>query len=315
MEDLLTFPKRTRMPNLLIVGPTNNGKTMIVEKFRRAHPPDAASDNRGGVACIPVLKIQMPDGPDERRFFGAILDALGFPHVPSESISRRQDSALRLMRSTGVNLLIIDEAHNLLAGAQVQQRRMLNLLRWLGNELQIPIIAAGTAEALHAIQSDDQLANRFEPMGLPRWSYGEEYRQLLSTLEALLPLRRPSNLAKPALAQKVLAAAEGIFGEVVTILTRAAVRAVTTGTEAITVEMIEGSGSFTLRASPCCSLRCLMRRYRLHFDRRRHRPTSPRCLLRSPHEALLSWLLRLGGLRNRSIDVPAHEAFGIDDRG
>ena len=36
MEDLLTFPKRTRMPNLLIVGPTNNGKTMIVERFRRS---------------------------------------------------------------------------------------------------------------------------------------------------------------------------------------------------------------------------------------------------------------------------------------
>ena len=36
-EDLLSFPKRTRMPNLLLVGPTNNGKTMIVEKFRRAH--------------------------------------------------------------------------------------------------------------------------------------------------------------------------------------------------------------------------------------------------------------------------------------
>jgi hypothetical protein len=39
--------------------------------------------------------------------------------------------------------------------------------RWLGNELQIPIIAAGTAEALHAIQCDDQLANRFEPIAVP----------------------------------------------------------------------------------------------------------------------------------------------------
>ena len=35
MDDLLTFPKRTRMPNLLLVGPSNNGKTMIVEKFKR----------------------------------------------------------------------------------------------------------------------------------------------------------------------------------------------------------------------------------------------------------------------------------------
>jgi hypothetical protein len=242
MEDLLTFPKRTRMPNLLIVGPTNNGKTMIVEKFRRAHPPDEASETEDGVASVPVLKVQMPDGPDERRFFGGILQALGFPHVPSESISRRQDSAMRMLRATGVNLLIIDEVHNLLAGAQVQQRRMLNLLRWLGNELQIPLVAVGTAEALHAIQSDDQLANRFEPVGLPPWSEGEEYRQLLSTLEAVLPLRHASHLAKPALAQKILSAAEGILGEVVTIVTRAAVRAITTGSEAISAKVIDESG-------------------------------------------------------------------------
>lgn len=241
-EMLLSFPKRTRMPNLLLCGPTNNGKSMVLEKFRRAHPPLGADLSSEGIASIPVLKIQMPPGPDERRFFGAILDALALPHVASESVSRRQDATLQLMQSTGVSLLIIDEVHNLLAGAQVQQRRLLNLLRWIGNELQIPIIAAGTAEALHAIQSDDQLANRFEPIALPRWSYSEEFRELLRTLEALLPLRRPSNLGTPALAQRALAAAEGILGEVVAILTRAAVHAVTTGTEAITVEMIAECG-------------------------------------------------------------------------
>jgi len=37
LEDLRSFPKRTRMPNLLLVGPSNNGKTMIVEKFRSEH--------------------------------------------------------------------------------------------------------------------------------------------------------------------------------------------------------------------------------------------------------------------------------------
>jgi hypothetical protein len=242
IEDLLSFPKRTRMPNLLVVGPTNNGKTMIVEKFRRMHPSTEANATEDGIARVPVLKIQMPPGPDERRFFGAILDALAFPFAPSDRVARRQDAALRLMRSTGVSLLIIDEIHNLLSGTQVHQRRMLNLLRWLGNELQIPLVGAGTAEALRAIQSDDQLANRFEPVGLPPWKDGDEYRQLLRTLEALLPLRRASHLAKSELAGKILSAAEGILGEVVTIVTRAAVLAVTTGTEAISAKMIAASG-------------------------------------------------------------------------
>ena len=242
MEDLLTFPKRTRMPNLLMVGPTNNGKTMIVEKFRRAHPPTPASATESGAALIPVLKVQMPAGPDEPRFFGAILDELGFPHMLSDRVAKRQDATVRILRETSVRLLIIDEVHNLLSGSRLQQRRLLNLLRWLGNELQIPLVAVGTAEALHAVQSDDQLANRFEPVGLPPWRSGEEYRQLLSTLEAVLPLREPSHLAKPALADKILSAAEGILGEVVSIVTRAAVHAVRSGTESITSKLIADTG-------------------------------------------------------------------------
>jgi hypothetical protein len=242
MEDLLTFPKRTRMPNLLLVGPTNNGKTMIVEKLRRAHPPIAASATADGIANVPVLKVQMPAGPDEPRFFGALLDQLGFPHMLSDRVAKRQDAAVRMLRETSVRVLVIDEVHNLLSGSRLNQRRLLNLLRWLGNELQIPLIAVGTAEALHAVQSDDQLANRFEPVRLPPWRDGEEYRQLLSTLEAVLPLRRPSHLAIPALAEKMLSAAEGILGEVVSIVTRAAVRAVSTGTEAITTKLIDETG-------------------------------------------------------------------------
>jgi hypothetical protein len=242
LDDLLTFPKRTRMPNLLLVGPTNNGKTMILEKFRRSHPPTAASATEYGAADVPVLMVQMPAAPDESRFFGAILKDVGLPHLLPARAGKRQDAAVRLLQETRVRLLIIDEVHNILSGSRLHQRRLLNLLRWLGNELQISLVASGTAEALHAVQSDDQLANRFEPLALPRWSDGPQYRQLLSTLDVLLPLRQPSHLARPALARKILASAEGVLGEVLTIVTRAAIRAISSGTEAITVKLIDEIG-------------------------------------------------------------------------
>ncbi|WP_201760119.1 TniB family NTP-binding protein [Bradyrhizobium sp. AC87j1] len=50
---------------------------MIVEKFRRSHTPVAAIDAEDGVVSVPVLKTQMPASPDERHFFGAILEGLG----------------------------------------------------------------------------------------------------------------------------------------------------------------------------------------------------------------------------------------------
>jgi type II secretory pathway predicted ATPase ExeA len=239
LENLLSFPKRTRMPNLLLVGPTNNGKTMVVEKFRRGHPPTPASTASRSVASIPVVKIQMPPAPDEPQFFGAVLEEIAFPHLVSDLGSKRKEAAVRLMRDTNVRVLIIDEVHNMLSGSRLQQRRLLNLLRWLGNELQIPLVAVGTAEALHAIQSDDQLANRFEPIALPPWRSGKEYQQLLKTLEAVLPLRRPSELAKSAIANKILSASEGILGEVVSMVTRAAILAISTGEERISTKTLD----------------------------------------------------------------------------
>lgn len=242
LEDLLSFPTRTRMPNLLLVGPTNNGKTMIVEKFRRAHPGTAAAESENGLALLPVVKVQMPPGPDEGRFFGAILHALGMPFSPRDRIATKQDTAVRVMQAMGARMLVIDELHNVLSGSAMQQRRLLNLLRWLGNELRIPLVGVGTAEALRAIRSDDQLVNRFEPHPLPLWSDDDEYRRLLSTLEAVLPLRKPSHLADSALAGRILSASEGVLGEMIAVVIRAAVRAVETGAEAISTRMIEDTG-------------------------------------------------------------------------
>jgi type II secretory pathway predicted ATPase ExeA len=242
MEDLLTFPKRTRMPNLLLVGPSNNGKTMIVEKFRREHLRGAEADLREGAVAVPVLKVQMPPAPDERRFFSAVLEALGAPDRSNDRLAAKQDMAMRMLRATNVRLLVIDEVHNILSGSRDQQRRFLNLLRWLGNELRIPLVAVGTSEALRAIQSDDQLANRFTPFSLPPWRLDPEYLRLLNTLEAMLPLRERSGLEEPAFAQKLLNAAEGILGEVVNLVTTAAAAAVAAGEERIRIERIDDIG-------------------------------------------------------------------------
>jgi hypothetical protein len=44
------------------------------------------------------------------------------------------------------------------------------------------------------------------------------------------------------LASKILSMAEGILGEIVSIITRAAVRAVSSGKEAITADLIDQTG-------------------------------------------------------------------------
>ena len=70
-------PGQVRPPNLLIVGPTNNGKTMIAERFLRDHPPDASDDDDREI--IPVLAVQMPAVADPDPLPCGVLAALNSP--------------------------------------------------------------------------------------------------------------------------------------------------------------------------------------------------------------------------------------------
>lgn len=231
LDDLLTHPKTHRMPNLLIVGDTNAGKTMLANRFVQLHPADDNPD--GDAVIVPVLVVQAPPGPEESRFYNAILEALFAPYNPRERVAQKQVQVLRILKQIGLRILIIDAVHNVLTGPVNKQRQFLNVLKYLGNDLQIPLVGLGTTEALRAIQADPQLANRFEPAALPRWRLNQEFQMLLASFEQALPLREPSRLADKQVARKLLALSEGSLGELSSLLTAAAVYAVQTGAERI----------------------------------------------------------------------------------
>src|SRR5215813_10618981 len=128
LDDLLTHPKTHRMPNLLIVGNTNAGKTMLANRFVQLHPTD---DNpEGEAAIVPVLAIQAPPGPDEGRFYNTILEALFAPYNPRERVAQKQIQVLRILKRIGLRMLIIDEVHNVLTGPVHKQRQFLNVLEY-----------------------------------------------------------------------------------------------------------------------------------------------------------------------------------------
>ena len=229
LETLYEWPKKQRMPNLLLLGPTNNGKSMIIEKFRRLHPPISLAEREQ----VPVLAVQMPSEPSVSRFYVALQAALGAPLRPRQRVPEMEQATLSLLRAVGVRVLVIDELHNVLAGRGDTRREFLNVLRFLGNELRIPLVGVGTREAYMAIRSDDQLENRFEPFALPRWEPNDEARALLASFAAAFPLRRRSMIDTEEMARYLLARSEGTIGELTRLLTDAAVAAIETGEEAI----------------------------------------------------------------------------------
>ncbi len=219
------------MPNRLLVSGSNNGKTALVRRFLDLHPAD--SNPQGDAAIIPIVYIQAPPLPDERRFYAALLDAIGMDHRPSQRSDELFYQVRTLLPKVGLKMIVIDEIHHILAGSTKRHRGFLNTIKYLGNELMVPIVAVGTEQALTAIHSDLQIENRFPPIELPNWKCNDEWRQLLATFERRIPLHKASELTDKRIALRLHLMSEGTIGELASVLRLAAVEAIRGGEERI----------------------------------------------------------------------------------
>ncbi|MDM1397765.1 TniB family NTP-binding protein [Myroides odoratimimus] len=237
LEDLKNYPKVYRMPNLLLVGDSNNGKTAILRKYSERN--EAYIRSIDSQVINPVVYVQAPPEPDEKRFYNIILDSLFAPTKTTEKIDSRQQRVINLLKKMETQLLMIDEIHHVLAGSSRKQRTFLNVIKFLSNELQIPIICAGTKDAFNAIQTDPQLSNRFEPKVLPKWTNDLEYKRLLASFEKVLPLKKESLLIENSIADNILSKSDGLIGEISKILELACIKAIETSKEKIDNQIID----------------------------------------------------------------------------
>lgn len=236
LADLLAHPRNLRMPNLLLVGESGNGKSTIAAKFKEQHP---VTVQPGGEALAPVLSMEMPSEPNETRFWTELLLALNIAHRDTDHVQRKKDQAVSVLSYVGCRMLVIDEIHNVLYGHARQQRHFLGVLKNLSNDLKLPIVAVGTRDAIRALHTDTQLSSRFEAFGLPRWKLDREFLRLLASFERLLPLSAPSDLASRDLAIKLHGMCGGTIGGLNRVLRRATVHAIRDGRERIDAKVLD----------------------------------------------------------------------------
>jgi Bacterial TniB protein len=257
-EWMFTQPTCGRPRGLLLSAPSGNGKTTIINTFLYRHPVRSTYD----VEIVPVLTVEAPPIPNEKRFLGQILR--GFVRLLSvdelEPISCQRarglvtttaletgDAEFRfnrvkiLVKSCRVKLMFVDEIHNLLAGSARQTSACCNLLKFIANELGIRIVLVGTERAENVLRSDRQLISRFPIVRLPLWHDGNKYRSFLHTLEPELRLMHDSNLASDEKALFLLQQSEGVLGQVVMAVKDAAVLAIKDGGERITMDHLKNS--------------------------------------------------------------------------
>lgn len=249
LEDLMDYPKRQRMPYLLIHAEPNNGKSSILKRFVKRYPPD---DNPlGEAATVPVFFMEMPPAGTSRAFYQSILETLRMNPKSYAPNSDLEQMALSALGRCQLRMLVIDELHNFLVSRKNEVSKFLNVIRYLGNVLQVPIVCGGTPDALTAIQYDAQLQSRFQTVQLPPWENNEVFHEMLRKLETVLLLKKASELAYSETGVRILQLAERNIGEVKAVLELSAAKAIRNGTESITREIVETCGfvSPTIRKS------------------------------------------------------------------
>ena len=248
MSHLLNHPPSGRMPCMLLHGDSNIGKSMIVEKFVRDNP-DICNEFKE-VEVRKTVHLQMPANPSDEKLYAQIIEALGIQAPVNRRNMDVELLGLRLLHRHPPKLMIIDEVHHLLSGSVREQRQLLNQLKFISNKLRLPIVALGTNEALYAMQTDPQIASRFEPFALPKWRESAELRAFVVNYGRLLPLEKPSPLGDKVVIQKLMALSSGLTGKLTSILAQAAELAIRQKTECITLDLIEQAANFGIYKYP-----------------------------------------------------------------
>ena len=237
LQWLLQVPKRPRMPNLLITGESNNGKTTIIEKFREEFGQGYINDDSEPVK--PLIVAEAPPVADEKSLYISILERFHPPYRRTAPAKELRYETIHLFRACRTRMLIIDEFHSMLAGTALKQREVMNAIKLLCNETRIPIIGVGTHEAQTILNHDPQYKSRFRVEELPLWECDKQFQLLLIAFERMLPLKKPSNLRQEEFRKLLHEKSKGNIGNLHRILIECTKAAITSGDEQIHQALIK----------------------------------------------------------------------------
>ena len=233
---LLVRPRTTRMRSIAVYADSGMGRTMLMNRFKRANPLVYNAAERRSIS--PVVALQMPSHGTERRFYAHLLSEVGVPFFARATILDLETQAFRSLKRMDVKLLMLDEVHNILAGSAKERRILLNMLRYISNELKISLVCLGISEAREAISGDAQLARRFEELPLTRWQGNEDFQELIVAILRHLPLKLASQISARAL-RHVLQLTDGVTAQIFGMFNDLAVEAIRSGAECIEDVSIE----------------------------------------------------------------------------
>lgn len=236
VEFLRYSPAQSRAAGLVVYGRPGSGKTMLAKAILRRYPTASASPT--AAATRPVIMISMTGAREAKNLYNRLLSSLDCPLSAHATGADRERLVLKLCRAAHLQLLVVDEIQDILTSTPRQQRIALDTLKFLMNELSLPILVLGTLEAKSAMEVDEHLNARFRYRELPEWKADALLGKFLDALEMRLPLKLRSCLSSPTLMRTLVEVSKGMLDAIVKTTCYAAAHAVEQSIERVTTDLI-----------------------------------------------------------------------------
>lgn len=243
LRDLLRAPPSHRPGGMLLYGDSNSGKTSLTWHFQallardsKANDQDFSFKGRNS-----ILVFQCPPYPSAGALLSGALRTLRAPHQDSWHWEKKLGATVSILSKTNVRMVIIDEIHNSLTGPHDKRVHFLNTIKYMSNELCVPIVAIGTSLALSAIQTDQQLGSRLEPFKLPKWEADKEFAQFLGRVFMHLKVNPVPAVNSRKFRERFIHMTDGLTGEVWSLAVKTAEAMHAKGQDVVDEETVVGT--------------------------------------------------------------------------
>ena len=241
LENQMHIEYKTAHKNLFVIGEKGAGKTGVIERFVRQNPPflfDKAGRNNCSV--YPVRVVECINVSSEKELYIVLVEQIGKNWPETDNLNLWRHAANTCIKERSTKILLLDNIQNLFKGEPLKEKKLIELLKRLAQELMIVIVATLDFNVKEASITYRDI-NVFK---LKKWSLDGDFLSLLASFELRLPLKKASYLTNKNKATLLFEKSGGNIGRLSSMLKALSAEAIISKEERITLHNIQNLRRF-----------------------------------------------------------------------
>lgn len=210
---------------------TQTGKT--IELLHRRRSPGMKNQ-------IPVVYVTVPPAATGRMLATEFARFLGLPVERRDNITDIIESVCGVMIDARARLVLVDEIHNIALTTRIGAE-VSDTLKYFSERIPATFVYAGVSVEKAGLLTGlrgEQIAGRFSQVRTAAFPPGESWLALVTALELSLRLYKHQEGTLVGLEEYLHSRTGGMIGSLLRLVRSAGVRAVLSGSEAITKESL-----------------------------------------------------------------------------